>query len=812
MSNVLANNGVCASFPWHSFSCELAVFRKWHGHSNVPATYAPSPDLAKWVKMLRSRPDVLSADQLRELVEKGFDFGRYFNPWLEKFLALARYRQKYGHCRMLRSKHADKEIQRLGSWAEVQRQKRDRLSLSQQRLLDGLGFDWDPIETLWQQRYEELAEFKRQHGHCDVPQQSSDNPALGVWVAKHRVLQRKGELQPERLEKLDALGFEWAACGMMWERRRQELTAYIKEHGVEGVSRLFSRNLNLYKWLIRTRRQADRLTPEQRKLFVELGVSLERNQLPTFAERLAQLSQFKRRHGHCDVTKKDDPELAEWLCGQRRRFQRGLMPPARRQSLEGMGVVLNPLETLWEEQFEALRRFRQQHGHCVVGIHNTPNKRLLEWVQMQKLFWSRGRLREDRRQRLEELGFVWNVKEAAWENYFRQLAEFRRKHGHCAVLKRHGTDANFLKWVERHRSAFRKGELPAERQRRLAALGFVGDEEEAGWDARMADLRKFRRRYGTFRISTSLRKYNGLRQWLDKQRRKWLKGTMPVRLKAKFEAIGFSPAKNFAPAMKWNWLERLRRFKQEHGHCVVTKENDPALAKWLIGQRSRLHAGRMTEARRHVLEKLGVDFAPAETVWEEQYQALRRFWREHGHCDVNHANTPNPRLLQWVKIQRVFRSKNSLRDDRRQRLEQLGFIWNTNDASWERNFQKFAEFQKQHGHGNVLLHNTSDQKLWQWTHAQKTALSRGKLSVERQRRLDELGFVWDAEEAFWDKRVAALQAFKRQYGTFDIPSDLAEYRILRAWTVNQRQYWRTGCLQPKLKIKLEAIGFLKNDG
>ena len=36
----------------------------------------------------------------------------------------------------------------------------------------------------WEKRYAELCEFKRIHGHCEVPQAYSDNNSLGTWVNK----------------------------------------------------------------------------------------------------------------------------------------------------------------------------------------------------------------------------------------------------------------------------------------------------------------------------------------------------------------------------------------------------------------------------------------------------------------------------------------------------------------------------------------------------------------------------------------------------------------------------------------------------
>ncbi len=38
----------------------------------------------------------------------------------------------------------------------------------------------------WEKRYAELCEFKRAHGHCEVPQNYADNNSLGTWVNKVR--------------------------------------------------------------------------------------------------------------------------------------------------------------------------------------------------------------------------------------------------------------------------------------------------------------------------------------------------------------------------------------------------------------------------------------------------------------------------------------------------------------------------------------------------------------------------------------------------------------------------------------------------
>jgi hypothetical protein len=75
--------------------------------------------------------------------------------------------------------------------------------------LESLGFVWDPLEALWGESFAALLAFKERFGHCNVPQSWKENPKLGKWCAKQRQTKKQGKLTPERIQRLDSLGFEW---------------------------------------------------------------------------------------------------------------------------------------------------------------------------------------------------------------------------------------------------------------------------------------------------------------------------------------------------------------------------------------------------------------------------------------------------------------------------------------------------------------------------------------------------------------------------------------------------------------------------
>jgi len=73
--------------------------------------------------------------------------------------------------------------------------------------LETLGFQWTLRSENWEAMFTELAKFKQQHGHCNVPAQFTENPQLGRWVVSQR--SRRDKLSTDQIERLEALGFQW---------------------------------------------------------------------------------------------------------------------------------------------------------------------------------------------------------------------------------------------------------------------------------------------------------------------------------------------------------------------------------------------------------------------------------------------------------------------------------------------------------------------------------------------------------------------------------------------------------------------------
>ena len=113
----------------------------------------------------------------------------------------------------------------------------------------------------WNQRFEELVDFKRENGHCNVPLEYPENSSLAHWVKRQRYqfgLKTEGKhstLTLERQHALEDLGFIWDSHAAGWDLRFNELLQFKSRYGHCNVPTKFPANPPLSIWVKCQRRQ-----------------------------------------------------------------------------------------------------------------------------------------------------------------------------------------------------------------------------------------------------------------------------------------------------------------------------------------------------------------------------------------------------------------------------------------------------------------------------------------------------------------------------------------------------------------------------
>jgi len=128
--------------------------------------------------------------------------------WDEWFGRLVTFKEREGHCRVPAG-HKEGAY-RLGQWVATQRASKATLMPERLELLDEIDFIWDVLDADWEEGFAALKVFKKREGHCRVPQAHKEGDhRLGIWVGTQRA--KKANLTPERLQRLDEIGFVWNA-------------------------------------------------------------------------------------------------------------------------------------------------------------------------------------------------------------------------------------------------------------------------------------------------------------------------------------------------------------------------------------------------------------------------------------------------------------------------------------------------------------------------------------------------------------------------------------------------------------------------
>ncbi len=299
----------------------------------------------------------------------------------------------------------------------------------------------------------------------------------------------------------------------------------------------------------------------------------------------------------------------------------------------------------------------------------------------------------------------------------------------------------------------------------------------------------------------------------------------PQRFKEKIEVIGplikldeltNSIYVEVVDRLGESWDEsygKLKKFKDENGHCRVPQLDSgkkSTLGHWVATQRRAKLTSTLSEDRISRLDKLNFAWDSFDQKWEEGFTALVAFKKRNGHCIVPKGYIENGiQLGSWVRTKRASRKDLTLSEENISSLNAIGFIWKPNEDAWEEGFNALVVFKLREGHCLVPKdHIEKGFNLASWVRNQRSHKTNSKLSAERTRRLNEMGFVWNQLEQKWDEHFQALCVFEKQNDHCLVPVSYTINGInLGSWVHTQRREYGSKRLSTDRQNKLEVLGF-----
>ena len=272
------------------------------------------------------------------------------------------------------------------------------------------------IEKEWDMNFMKLKKFKKEHGHCEVPYNPANKALyrLSIWCVTQRQRRKFHPLKynPDRIRKLDSIGFSWNSLDARFERKFKELMEFKKKFGHCDVPFNGKNYRSLGMWVHhqRTRHNDPAIfyPPEREKRLNEAGFSwvIIDN---SFEEKFQLLSDFKKKHGHCDVPIKNKV-LIKWCYHLRESKKMNKLSSGRIKRLNDLGFKWNPNEDRFETNLKELTNYFKLHGHIRVTIKENP--KMQAWCvklrSLRKHPDKIGTLTTEQIERLNAIKFEWN--------------------------------------------------------------------------------------------------------------------------------------------------------------------------------------------------------------------------------------------------------------------------------------------------------------------------------------------------------------------------------------------------------------------
>lgn len=271
-------------------------------------------------------------------------------------------------------------------------------------------------------------------------------------------------------------------------------------------------------------------------------------------------------------------------------------------------------------------------------------------------------------------------------------------------------------------------------------------------------------------------------------------------------------------SLSWDdYYELAVEYYKEHGNLLVPvnySKNGMNLGYWIIDQRKTMkgqgHRKDLTEEQIEKLDAIGMVWDKFKEQWEETYAIAKAYYEENGSLEgLRDIKIDGKNIYQWLGDQIKSYNKGTLSEERTQLLEQIGVVWNKNEARW----QEMYDLAKKYYEENGSLLSITDENLRNWIQVQRQAYKgKGtytKLSKQQIEKLESIGMVWDVKGKGFSDMFELAKRYYEEHGDLLLPD---KYEIdgkkVSSWIKDKRKAYKKGTLTEEQIEQLEAIGMI----
>ncbi len=442
--------------------------------------------------------------------------------------------------------------------------------------------------------------------------------------------------------------------------------------------------------------------------------------------------------------------LGSWIRTQRKHYKNGMLSKEKVKLLESIGMVWDPFEAQWQENYGEAVKYYKENGDLLVPYNYTTDKgvKLGAWIRNQRDSYKKNHLSNDRLKLLKRIGMSWNTLESQWREKYELAILYYEEKGDLLIPYDYMTDKGIKlgAWINTQRYLYKTNKLSEEKIDLLTRTGMVWEPLDVQWDA------------------------------------------------------CYKLAVNY--------------YKEHHNLLVsshyATKDGTN-LGQWLVRQRTNYKSKKLSQEKIKLLEKIGMIWDPLEAQWREYYEHAEKYFKQNGHLLIpqKYMTDGNCTLGSWIGVQRRAYKKRVLLQEKVELLERIGMVWDTYDSRWMEFYKLLVDYYNTNGNSLVPLRYVCENgiKLGIWVSRQRAYYREKKLSQSRVELLEKVRMVWDPADETWNDVYVIAKQYYEEHNNLSIASTCIYKGVnLGSWITTQRRNYEDGSISDKQIEMLNRIG------
>lgn len=300
----------------------------------------------------------------------------------------------------------------LGKWTITQRIKynsRDTIALDRKKIqmLNDIDFDWNATgDVNWNAMMDRLDAYKRKHDTTIVPNHDGGDRPLANWVNNQRVklgkyvLNENGEFyyypDDHYNDLVERIAFD-LGCSPETEFEPkgfiQKLSPFTKATRIKRLNGIG------FVW--------DAQEASWQGMYQRLLVYKDQNDGCTMVPFTSTMASENNNKNSNNNNNNECESLGVWVKVQRLKKQLDEISNKRMTLLNEIDFVWDPQEAQWADMFERLCLYQTQNDGSTQVPRSNPE--LGVWLNTQRRAYKRKTLLEERIERLDSIGFVWEI-------------------------------------------------------------------------------------------------------------------------------------------------------------------------------------------------------------------------------------------------------------------------------------------------------------------------------------------------------------------------------------------------------------------